>query len=98
MDPGKLLRAVEWVAPRVHAVKRRFPAGTQLIDMVVPVSNHPDPEWRVLDTFDWYSPRYQWKHTYREVERWFRDLRFQDVRRGRVPVSIRGRRPAAESP
>src|SRR5436190_9753303 len=26
---------------------------------MLPVHTHPDRQWRVLDTFDWYSPRYQ---------------------------------------
>lgn len=61
-----------------------------------PVRDHEDPRWRVLDTFDWYSPRYQWKHTTEEVIGWFRELGFEDVRR--LPedtmVSVRGRRGA----
>ena len=36
--------------------------------MILPTSVDPDPKWRWLDTFDWYSPRYQWKHTDAEVE------------------------------
>jgi hypothetical protein len=48
----------------------------------------------VLDTFDWYSPRYQWKHSYREVEQWFRDLGYEDVRRHDFPVAVSARRPA----
>ena len=26
---------------------------------ILPVNTHPDRHWRILDTFDWYSPRYQ---------------------------------------
>ena len=58
---------------------------------------HKDPFWRVLDTYDWYSPRYQWKHTPEEVEGWFRALGLEAVERqplwqtavrGRVPVRV----------
>ena len=35
--------------------------------------------WRWLDTFDWYTPKYQFKYLYPEVFRWFRDDGFHDV-------------------
>ena len=54
---------------------------------------HPEPEWRWLDTFDWYSPKYQWKHTYEEVEGWFREAGLVEIHRGEFPVSVRGIRP-----
>ncbi len=59
-------------------------------------SRHANPQWRVLDTFDWYSPRYQWLHTEAEVKSWFHELGFEDVRRlpEETMVSVRGRRPA----
>jgi len=28
--------------------------------LLTKIAMYPDPEWRVLDTFDWYSARYQW--------------------------------------
>lgn len=39
-------------------------------------------EWRmrVLDTFDWYSPKYQSKHTHWEVFKWFQDNGIRDVK------------------
>jgi SAM-dependent methyltransferase len=63
--------------------------------LLLPVSGHPKPNWRVLDTFDWYSPRYQWLHSEHEVKRWFEDLGFAGVRRldDRTMVSVRGSRP-----
>jgi SAM-dependent methyltransferase len=59
---------------------------------LLPASRHPDPQWRVLDTFDWYAPKYQWKHDWPEVEGWFRDAGLTDVRRHEVAVSVSGRR------
>ena len=94
MPPERLLRAIKAVVPRVSAIKDAVPAAAAPLDFLLPTSNHPDPEWQILDTFDWYSPRYQWKHTYPEVEAWFRRLGLVDVRRLEVPVSVRGRRPA----
>jgi 2-polyprenyl-3-methyl-5-hydroxy-6-metoxy-1,4-benzoquinol methylase/uncharacterized protein YbaR (Trm112 family) len=92
MQAETLLASVRRVVPRASAVKRRLPAVAPLLDFILPTSNHTDPEWQILDTFDWYSPRYQWKHSYDEVEGWFRGLGFTDLRRLSVPVSVRGRR------
>jgi SAM-dependent methyltransferase len=50
-------------------------------------------DWRVLDTFDWYSPRFQFKHSYPEVFRWFRDAGLVDIDLRDVEVSVRGRKP-----
>ena len=62
--------------------------------LVTKIAMDPDPEWRVLDTFDWYSPKYQSKHTYREVCAWFRDAGLEEITILPRPVAIRGRRPA----
>jgi SAM-dependent methyltransferase len=59
----------------------------------LPTSLHPRSEWRWLDTFDWYSPRFQWKHSYPEVEAWFCEAGLQEIRKGLFEVSVAGRRP-----
>lgn len=70
--------------------------GPRLVRMylaVLPkISLHPVPRWRVLDSFDWWSPRYRSFHTYAEVEGWFHRAHFQDVERLGIPVAVRGRR------
>jgi ubiquinone/menaquinone biosynthesis C-methylase UbiE len=60
---------------------------------VLPVSLNPNPDTRVLDTFDWYSPKYQSKHTYEEVFPWFESCGLESLRVLRQPISVRGRRP-----
>ena len=94
MPPDRLLKLVQQVTPRMRAIKRRLPIAKPAVDFFLPTSNHPDPEWQILDTFDWYSPRYQWKHTYQEVEGWFTELGFERIERLDVPVAVRGRRPS----
>lgn len=91
-----LLQASRIAIPlyRIH----RVPIVGRVTSVAVPTSLHPEPEWRWLDTFDWYSPRYQWKHTSREVEQWFRDAGLVEVARGSFPVSVSGRRPADTRP
>jgi SAM-dependent methyltransferase len=50
-------------------------------------------DWRVLDTFDWYSPRYQFKHSYPEVFAWFREAGLVNIDLLDVEVAVRGRKP-----
>jgi SAM-dependent methyltransferase len=60
---------------------------------LLPVNTHPDRQWRILDTFDWYSPRYQDKDcSPARVVRWCREGGVRDVRVLTFPTSIRGRR------
>lgn len=60
---------------------------------MLPVNTHPDRQWRVLDTFDWYSPRYQDKGcSPARVVSWCREGGVRDVRVLAFPTSIRGRR------
>lgn len=65
-----------------------------LIHHVFPVNRQSDPEARVLDTFDWYSPKYQSKHTYEQVFRWFESCGLEDLHVAEIPIAVRGRKPA----
>jgi len=63
------------------------------IRRVLPVNTHPKAGWRVLDTFDWYSPRYQDKDcSPARVIGWCRQGDIRDVQVLSFPTSIRGRR------
>jgi SAM-dependent methyltransferase len=64
-----------------------------VIHHVFPVNRQADAEARILDTFDWYSPQYQSKHTYEQVFRWFESCGMEDLHVGETAVSVRGRRP-----
>jgi ubiquinone/menaquinone biosynthesis C-methylase UbiE len=87
-----LLSASKIAIPLYHV--HRLPVLGRLTTALLPTSLNPDPEWRWLDTFDWYSPRYQWKHTYAEVEGWFREAGLTEISRESFPVSVRGLRSA----
>jgi SAM-dependent methyltransferase len=52
-------------------------------------------DWRVLDTFDWYSPRYQFKHSYPEVFRWFREAGLVNIDLLDADVAVRGDKPTS---
>jgi SAM-dependent methyltransferase len=83
----------------MHRVLRKIPLVGRPVSgalrFLMPMSFNTDAQWRVLDTFDWYSPWYQSKHTYEQVFRWFESCGLQDLTVGDVPVAVRGRKPAA---
>ena len=64
---------------------------------VFPVNRQKDPELRMLDTFDWYSPKYQSKHTYEQVFRWYEAMGMEDMGIGEFGIAVRGRKPARQS-
>lgn len=99
--PIRLLHGVLRVAvPCINTVDRGLqkipaigPPLAGLVHHVFPVSRNPNPETRVLDTLDWYSPKYQSKHTYEEVFRWFEDCGLRDLSVGELSIAVRGRKP-----
>lgn len=74
----------------------RLPLVGPLLWTLFPISLHPNPDWRVLDTFDWYSPRYQSLHTFPEVYRWFQSEGLVDITLLDFPVAVAGTRPAQD--
>jgi 2-polyprenyl-3-methyl-5-hydroxy-6-metoxy-1,4-benzoquinol methylase len=69
------------------------PPAAGLMHHVFPVNRKKNPELRMLDTFDWYSPKYQSKHTYEEVFRWYEAMGMEDMRVGEISIAVRGRKP-----
>lgn len=91
--PIRLLYALCYLAIPLYYLKRIPLLGT-FLNIVLPSSEHPDPRWRVLDTFDWYSPRYQHKHRYPEVFAWFQEAELEVVKVLEPPVAMLGRKRA----
>jgi SAM-dependent methyltransferase len=58
------------------------------------ISLERDWRWRVLDTFDWYSPRYQSWHTHHEVFGWFKENGLENIAVLAPSVSQIGRKPS----
>ena len=101
MRPETLHRLVSVAVPVLYNLDRGLRAVPLVgkpvagaVHYVFPVNRNPDPEWRVLDTFDWYSPKYQSKHTYEQVFPWFESCGLENIRVLEVPVSLSGRKPA----
>ena len=101
MSP-RLLHKLCWgVVPLhgIHQVLKKIPLvgrpASGALSYMIPMAHHPDRNWRILDTFDWYSPWYQSKHTYEEVFRWFESCGLQDLRVIEQPIAVQGRKPAS---
>jgi SAM-dependent methyltransferase len=87
--PKRLLHGLTYVAVPLYYV-HKIPIVGPLISFLTPISHHPKARWRVLDTFDWYSPKYQWKHSYEEVFPWFEEQGLTDIRVLGSPIALQG--------
>lgn len=100
MPPRLLHRLCHGVVPLydAHQALRKVPLvgrpASGALAYLIPMSFNQDPKWRVLDTFDWYSPWYQSKHTYEEVFRWFEGCGLTDLRKIDQPIAVQGHKPA----
>jgi len=74
----------------------RLPLVGEFLLTLLPIRVHPNPDWRVLDTFDLYSPQYRSVHTYPEVYGWFRSGGLVNITLHDFPVAMAGTRPARE--
>ena len=87
--PKRTLYAISHVAVPLYFIYK-IPILGLFLRWVLPTSSHPKADWRVLDTFDWYSPKYQWKHSYEEVFPWFEENGLTSIRVLKVPVALQG--------
>jgi hypothetical protein len=70
----------------------RLPLIGKALRLALPISMESNWRWRWLDTFDWYTPTFQWKYLYPEVYRWFRDTGFEDVQLFDGPIRMSARK------
>ena len=92
--PLPVLRAISALAVPAYYLYR-VPVISGPLGVVCPISRHPDWRWRWLDTFDWYSPKYQWKLLYPEVFRWFQANGFRDIELFDEPIRMLGSKAAS---
>jgi SAM-dependent methyltransferase len=64
-----------------------------IVRHVFPVNLTRDPELRILDTLDWYSPKFQSKHTYEQVFRWFERSGLERLTVADVSIGVKGYKP-----
>ena len=93
--PRRLMLSLSTAAVPLYYLYR-IPLLGALLQVLAPISLHPNWRWRWLDTFDWYTPRYQWKFLYPEVHRWFRECGFEDVHVFDSPISMRGNKAGVD--
>jgi SAM-dependent methyltransferase len=91
--PLNLMWALAAAAIPLYYVNRIPVVGT-LTKLALPISMEPNWRWRWLDTFDWYTPTYQWKFLYPEVFRWFKHNGFEDMELFDGPIRMCGRKKA----
>jgi SAM-dependent methyltransferase len=72
----------------------RVPVVGKLFQLAAPISMEPEARWRWLDTFDWYTPKYQFKYLYPEIFQWFRENGFHDVEIFDGPIRMSGKKLA----
>lgn len=105
MDKRLLYRIVSAVTPvllPIAVALRRLAGryGARLIpvvefsDLKLPKALHV--QWAILDTFDWYSPAFDFPQSKATVERWFKEAGFEDVTVCYGPNGVigRGRAPS----
>jgi SAM-dependent methyltransferase len=83
-----------WTNRIIRAIPLIGPPVAGLLHHVFPVNQNPDPEIRILDTLDWYSPRYQSKHTYEQVFRWFESCGLENITVAGMSIGVKGYAPA----
>jgi SAM-dependent methyltransferase len=82
-----------WIDRGLRSVPLVGASMAGAVTHLFPVNRNPDPELRVLDTLDWYSPKYQSKHTYEQVFRWFESCGFESLAVGEASIAVKGRKP-----
>ena len=91
--PRRVLYALAHAAIPLYHVYR-VPGLYHVGCATLPICMHRSWRWRVLDTFDLYSPTYQSYHTHYEVFRWFEEAGLERIRVREPGISVIGQRPA----
>lgn len=86
--PWSMLLGLSKVLVSLYGLYVRFPYPRKFL----PISMHGESEWRLLDTFDWYGPRYQYKFKTDEVLAWFTKMGLREIQPLTVPVSVRAKK------
>ncbi len=90
--PERALLPLLKPACALYPLYRLQPWGIPL-RVLFPICMHPDPEVRLLGTFDSYSPRYSWFTPYPQGVGFMKRAGLEAVEVGPFPTSVRGRAP-----
>jgi SAM-dependent methyltransferase len=89
--PAKLLYALCHLSVPLYYLYK-IPVIGRLGNMLWTISMHPNWRWRILDTYDWYSPRYQSAHTHHEVFQWFKAAGLEGIEVLEPGISLIGQK------
>lgn len=92
IPPKKLYQLGRFWSNSTYSLKKVRILRLILQVVLPPTSIHQNRDWRALDTFDWLSAKYQWKHTYSEVEDWFKEADLMEIKRLEASVSVTGKK------
>jgi SAM-dependent methyltransferase len=73
----------------------RIPVVGTFANLAAPISMERHWRWRWLDTFDWYTPKYQFKYLYPEIFRWYHEADFHELEVFGEPVRMSGQKRSA---
>lgn len=91
--PPRLLYYLCYAAVPLHYVYKIPLLGRLAFIVLRTDGHHPDRRFRVLNTFDFYAPKYQFLHTYSEVFGWLEEHGLEKIRILPAPVAVSGSRP-----
>jgi len=69
-----------------------------IVHHVFPVTLIGCQEERLLDTLDWYAPKYQSKHTYEQVFRWYESCGLERLTVADMSIGVKGYKPGVARP
>lgn len=87
--PHRLMMVLTLAAIPLYYIYR-IPFLGKVLRNLAPISMSSNWRERWLDTFDWYTPPYQFKYLYPEIFRWFRENSFTDIDIFDGPIRMRG--------
>lgn len=76
--PKRLLYGLSFISVPLYYLYK-IPLLGNIGKMLFVIPMWKNWRWRVLDTFDWYSPKHQSKHTHWEVFEWFKKAGLSDI-------------------
>ncbi|MFC1698986.1 methyltransferase domain-containing protein [Candidatus Omnitrophota bacterium] len=87
--PKKLLYYLCFLAGPLYYLYQ-IPVFGRALKLFFIISMQPRWRWRVLDTFDWYSPTYQFWFTHFEVFQWFKESNLNEIEVLECGISLVG--------
>lgn len=89
--PKRLLFYLSYLAIPLYYFYK-IPVIGKILAILIPGAGRKKWRQRVLNTFDFYSPKYVSWHTYPQVFKWFEDSNLKNIRVLDYPVAMQGQK------